>query len=142
VFRRNEFGRNVVLGAAEHSMDIRLPGQNEFSPYLPDTKWRFVPYLNSLPAGWVLCSKAYCFFIHYENITVELSRLRQLAWLFAPTKTLLTYHKPYVCKKHDRPCRSASANCSIPCSMLKFKLHALKSLRTQSCRPFIRVTVA
>jgi hypothetical protein len=32
---------------------------------------------------------------------VELSRLRQLAWLFTPTKTLLTYHKPYVCKKHD-----------------------------------------
>ena len=33
--------------------------------------------------------------------TVELSRLRQLACLFAPPKTFCTYQKPFVRKKHD-----------------------------------------
>jgi len=32
---------------------------------------------------------------------VELSRLRQLAWLFAPPKTFCIYHKPYFRKKYD-----------------------------------------
>ena len=38
---------------------------------------------------------------HYVGRTVELSRLRQLACLFAPPKTFCTYHKPYVRKKYD-----------------------------------------
>lgn len=62
--------------------NIRPPGQSSFLPYCPDQGYVTTPTLFTCMQDGICTNRRYGIHNHYENRTVELSRLRQLARLF------------------------------------------------------------